>query len=100
MRLVSQTPDNSVITKYIDENHAVVIEKGLSDEWEAASQSPSLEPYVEPAPYAPDIAAMRQAAYQKESDPLYFKWQRGEATQQQWLDKIAEIKARYPVAGE
>jgi len=100
MRLVSQTPDNSVITKYIDENHAVVIEKGLSDEWESASQSPILEPYVEPAPYAPDMDLMRQAAYQKESDPLYFKWQRGEATQQQWLDKIAEIKSRYPVAGK
>lgn len=100
MRLVSQTPDNSIITKYIDENHAVVLEKGLSDEWEAASQSPALEPYFEPAPYVPDMAAMRQDAYQKESDPIYFKWQRGEATQQQWLDKIAEIKARYPIAGE
>jgi hypothetical protein len=94
MRLVSQTPDNSVITKYVDENHAVVLEKGLSNEWEVASQSPLLEPYVEPTPYVPDMAAMRREAYQKESDPLYFKWQRGEATQQEWLDKIAEIKTR------
>lgn len=100
MRLVSQAADNSVVTKYIDENHAVVLEKGLSDEWEEASQSPLLEPYVEPAPYVPDMTAMRREAYQKESDPLYFKWQRGEATQQQWLDKIAEIKTRYPIAGE
>ena len=38
----------------------------------------------------------RQAAYQQEADPLFFKWQRGEATQQEWLDKIAEIKQRYP----
>jgi hypothetical protein len=38
----------------------------------------------------------RLAAYTLESDPIYFKWQRGEATQQEWLDKIAEIKARYP----
>jgi hypothetical protein len=94
MRLVSQTPDNSIITKYVDENHAVVLEKGLSNEWEAASQSPLLEPYVDPTPYVPDMAAMRREAYQKESDPLYFKWQRGEATQQEWLDKIAEIKTR------
>ena len=35
-------------------------------------------------------------AYQRESDPIYFKWQRGEDTEQEWLDKIAEIKARYP----
>lgn len=35
----------------------------------------------------------RKRAYQNEADPLFFKWQRGEATQQQWLDKINEIKA-------
>lgn len=39
---------------------------------------------------------LRQSAYQKEADPLFFKWQRGEATEQEWLDKVAEIKARYP----
>jgi hypothetical protein len=54
-----------------------------------------------PVAYTPDeAAALRQAAYQAESDPLYFKWQRGEATQQEWLGKIAEIKTRYPIAGE
>lgn len=100
MRLVSQTPDNSIITKYVDENHAIVLEKGLSTEWEAASQSPILEPYIVPAPYVENVTVLRQEAYTKESDPLYFKWQRGEATQQQWLDKVAEIKARYPIAGE
>lgn len=41
--------------------------------------------------------AMRAAAYVAEADPLFFKAQRGDATQQEWLDKIAEIKARYPV---
>lgn len=38
----------------------------------------------------------REATYTVESDPVFFKWQRGEATQQQWLDKIEEIKLRYP----
>jgi hypothetical protein len=38
----------------------------------------------------------RQAAYQAEADPLYFGWQRGENTEQAWLDKVAEIRARYP----
>lgn len=38
----------------------------------------------------------RLEAYRDESDPLYMKWQRGEATQQEWLDKIEEIKARFP----
>lgn len=47
-------------------------------------------------PPAPDYSALRRAAYAAESDPIYFMAQRGEATQQQWLDKIAEIKARWP----
>jgi len=38
----------------------------------------------------------RRIAYQKEADPLYLKWQRGEATEQEWLDKIEEIKERFP----
>ena len=41
-------------------------------------------------------AENRAAAYKLEADPLFFKAQRGEATQQEWLDKIAEIQARYP----
>jgi hypothetical protein len=42
------------------------------------------------------IDQQRQSAYQAESDPLFFKYQRGEATEQDWLDKVAEIKARFP----
>jgi len=40
--------------------------------------------------------ALRQAAYQAEADPLFFKSQRGEATHEDWLAKVAEIKARFP----
>lgn len=39
---------------------------------------------------------LRLVAYEKESDPIFFKIQRGEATQDQWLAKIEEIKMRYP----
>lgn len=45
------------------------------------------------------IDSLRRAAYQKESDPLFFEFQRGEISQDVWLDKIAEIKARYPYPG-
>ena len=38
----------------------------------------------------------RAAAYKLEADPLFFKAQRGEATQQEWLDKVEEIKQRFP----
>jgi hypothetical protein len=45
---------------------------------------------------AAEVEAKRRSAYENEADPIFFKYQRGEATQQEWLDKIAEIKARYP----
>lgn len=40
--------------------------------------------------------ALRAEAYRNESDPIFFEYQRSERTMQDWLDKIAEIKARYP----
>lgn len=47
-------------------------------------------------PTQTEVDANRLEAYQTESDPLFFQWQRGESTQQAWLDKVAEIQARYP----
>ena len=40
----------------------------------------------------------RATAYRFEADPLFFGWQRGENTEQEWLDKVAEIRARHPYA--
>ena len=60
-----------------------------NDAWEVVDVTPA-------KPTPEETEALRQAAYEKESDPLFFKWQRGEIEQQVWLDKVAEIKARYP----
>jgi hypothetical protein len=38
----------------------------------------------------------RSEAYRAESDPLFFKAQRNEATIEEWLAKVNEIKSRYP----
>lgn len=49
--------------------------------------------------YERDVALVNQqrlSAYQQESDPIFFEFQRGEATEQAWKDKIAEIQERYP----
>jgi hypothetical protein len=45
---------------------------------------------------ADEAIESRRNAYIAEADPLFFKAQRDEATYQEWLDKIAEIKARFP----
>lgn len=42
-----------------------------------------------------EVDELRKTAYLYESDPIFFKWQRGEATKEEWLAKIDEIKARY-----
>jgi len=38
----------------------------------------------------------REKSYQLLSDPIFMKWQRQEATQQEWLDKVEEIKLQFP----
>jgi hypothetical protein len=40
--------------------------------------------------------ANRQAAFQREADPLFFKWQAGEGTEADWQAKRQEIRERYP----
>lgn len=54
----------------------------------------------QPLMNAEELAVHRKAsranAYRAESDPLFFKAQRGEATMDEWFAKVAEIKARYP----
>jgi hypothetical protein len=49
-------------------------------------------------PTEPAVQKARREAYQKEADPLFFKWQRGEATEQEYLDAVAAIRARFPYA--
>lgn len=45
-----------------------------------------------------EVAELRQSAYQRESDPLNFKWQISGLDEDKvaWLAKREEIKARYP----
>lgn len=63
---------------------------------ELVAQGIMPEPYVEPPVSKEELQALRQAAYAAEADPLFFKYQRGEATQEEWLTKINDIKARFP----
>jgi hypothetical protein len=42
----------------------------------------------------------RAFAYASEADPLFFKAQRGEASMEEWQEKIAEIRQKYPYPEE
>jgi hypothetical protein len=43
---------------------------------------------------------LRRIAYTSEADPLFFKWQAGEAAEEEWLAKRQEIRDRYPYPAE
>jgi hypothetical protein len=49
--------------------------------------------------YDRQVAAVeeaRRADYEAQSDPLFFEWQRGDGTEQAWLDAVAAVKAANP----
>ncbi len=54
------------------------------------------KPPATPEQIAAEVDALRAEAYRNEADPLFFKAERGEVPVDDWLAKVAEIKARYP----
>ena len=78
--------------------------RGDELEWLDSSQScPSedeIEKEIEKIKLEEPIEEARESrriAYVLEADPLFFKAQRGEATIEEWQEKIEEIKQRYPL---
>lgn len=53
-----------------------------------------------PLPTKEEQQARRAIAYTAESDPIAMQMLRGDATKEDWLAKIEEIKARYPYPEE
>lgn len=42
------------------------------------------------------VETTRRLQYEAQSDGIYFAWQRGDATEIQWRDAVAKIKADNP----
>lgn len=55
--------------------------------------------WIKHKPTADDIRALREAAYRIESDPLFMeaRYDDDPVKLQAWKNKVAEIKARYPI---
>lgn len=53
-------------------------------------------PQVDHANQCAIVEAARLTAYEQQSDPLYFKWQRGDATEAEWRAAVAKVKADNP----
>lgn len=43
-----------------------------------------------------EVTICRQNAYTSKCDPLFFGWQRGDNTEQDWLDAVQAVKDQYP----
>jgi hypothetical protein len=71
-------------------------------DWQGPGQAPTVSelnaawPQVEWDLAYAGVQAERQAAYVAESDPVFFRWQRGQATEQDWLDSVASVNATHP----
>lgn len=51
-------------------------------------------------PSRADMEALRQQQFALRCDPIYFKWQRGEATEADWLAEVAAVRAEFPYPDE
>ena len=82
------------------EEHAALLEGQSAGQMIAADEDGKPVLQDRPAPTREQLVAaaeaQRAAAYREEADPLFFKYQRGEATKEEWIAKIDEIKARFP----
>jgi chorismate mutase len=74
-----------------------IIERPMTDEEKAERAKWKKE---QPAREKAQAEELRRQGYQTISDPVYFQWQRGEKTEQDYLDAVAQVKKDYPIPGE
>ena len=87
-------PTPEILATYPDGTIEVPLIPGSNYEWK---DNQWVEKPVEPIIYTDEeIKVLRAVAYREESDPIFFKYQRGEATENDWTTKVQEIRDRYP----
>jgi len=75
----------------------IIIERPLTKEEKAERAKWAKE---EPERIKAEAMENRRNGYVRISDPVFFQWQRGEKTEQDWKDAISEVDALYPIPGE
>lgn len=71
-------------------------------QWFSATPKPTqaeLDALNDQAVYKAECSKVEQArlvAYEQQSDPVFFKWQRGDATELEWREAVAKVKAENP----
>lgn len=75
----------------------IIIERPMTPEEKAERAKWKKE---QPAIDKANAIEARRLGYQAISDPVFFQWQRGEKTEQEWHDAIEQVNALYPIPGE
>jgi len=87
---------------YPDANWSLNANDYDSLDWQGPGDKPTqaeLDAAWPQVQYNNEVAAVeeaRRADYEATSDPLFFEWQRGDGTEQAWLDAVAAVKAAHP----
>jgi hypothetical protein len=88
-------PSHDPITENLTEQTPVQIDGVWTQVWLVSAATPEeIEQRREDA--LATIRSQRAEAYREESDPLFFKAERGEGTKADWEAKVEEIRSRYP----
>jgi hypothetical protein len=88
-------PSYNPITQNLTEGTPEQINGIWTQVWVITDATPE-EVASRTADYNAEQKQNRLSAYEQESDPIFFKWQRGEGTQQEWLDAVELVKQQYP----
>jgi hypothetical protein len=91
-----------LVAKYAETNWTITDNKYESLEWFDDSAKPTrkeleeLAPIVEYENAQSEVENTRRAQYALVSDPLFFGYQRGENTKEEWLAAVQAIKDQNP----
>ena len=89
-------------TKYVGSQWTLNGDQYEGLEWLSDTPKPTqaeldaLWPQVQYETQYATVEQARLTAYEQQSDPIFFKWQRGDATELEWREAVAKVKAENP----
>ena len=99
MQIITNENNLAIFVKYVSQltDEGVLIDGAICPEWIVYNQD-IIDEYLEGERIAINKVQKenRQEAYPKDSDPIFFEYQRGTKTEQEWLNAVNGIKTRYP----
>jgi len=83
--------------KFVTQDAYVALMQAQSAGKVIAGDENGMPVVVEPPKFGDaEVNRLREAAYRAEADPIFFKYQRGEASKDDWMSVVNDIRTRYP----